>query len=180
VTIESLPDFRYHPDPVGSGSVIASAESCDACGQARGYVYDGPVYADDDQWSFCPWCIADGSAAKKHDVGFTEDPRWGLDVPPSVVDEVVHRTPGFSAWQQERWLAHHGDAAAFLGACGIGELHEHGVAAVAAMRRHAAQRLGPGEDLNAYLQSLDANGSPTAYLFRCLHCPEYLVYSDSD
>jgi uncharacterized protein CbrC (UPF0167 family) len=71
VTIKSLPDFRYHPDPLGSGSVIASAESCDACGQARGYVYDGPVYAEDDQWVFCPWCIADGTAARRYDAEFT-------------------------------------------------------------------------------------------------------------
>lgn len=180
MTIETLPDFRYHPDPLGTGSVIASTQSCDVCGEARGYVYDGPVYPDDDQWVFCPWCIADGSAARKHGVAFTEDPDWGEPVPEAAVDEVIRRTPGFTAWQQERWLSHHGDAAAFLGACGIAELRKHGDAAVQAVRSDAARSGVAAAELDAYLESLDVNGSPTAYLFRCLHCDAYLAYSDRD
>jgi uncharacterized protein CbrC (UPF0167 family) len=36
-------------------------------------------------------------------------------VPADVVEEVAHRTPGFSTLQQARWWTHCGDAAAFLG-----------------------------------------------------------------
>jgi uncharacterized protein CbrC (UPF0167 family) len=179
VTIESFPDFRYHPDPLGTGSVITSGQSCDVCGQARGYVYDGPVYAEDDQWACCPWCIADGSAARKLDAGFTEAPDWNGQVAEAATDEVLHRTPGFTAWRRERWLSHHGDAAAFLGVCGIQDLRKHGDAALAAVRLEAAGQLGEDADLEAYVESLDVAGSPTAYLFRCLHCDEYLAYSDS-
>ena len=180
--LRELPVFRYHPDPVGTGSLIASSQDCDACGQARGYVYDGPVYAEDDQWTFCPWCIADGNAADMHDAGFTEAQDWGDGIPADVVAEVTRRTPGFSAWQPERWLTHHGDAAAFLGACGIQELRKHGDGAIEAVRRFAAAEgdiaEGPGRD--AYLESLDAAGGPTAYLFRCLRCEEFLAYCDDD
>jgi uncharacterized protein CbrC (UPF0167 family) len=37
------------------------------------------------------------------------------DVPQAVLEEVSQRTPGFLGWQQERWLYHCSDAAAFLG-----------------------------------------------------------------
>ncbi len=39
-----------------------------------------------------------------------------------VIDEVSGRTPGFSGWQQERWLVHCGDACAFLGPAGRTEI----------------------------------------------------------
>jgi uncharacterized protein CbrC (UPF0167 family) len=36
-----LPAFRYHPDPVATGSVARSGEACDVCGEERGYLYEG-------------------------------------------------------------------------------------------------------------------------------------------
>ncbi|MCU9953286.1 CbrC family protein [Burkholderia pyrrocinia] len=33
----SLPAFRYHPDPLATGSVIRSDARCMCCGDARGY-----------------------------------------------------------------------------------------------------------------------------------------------
>ncbi|WP_084910671.1 CbrC family protein [Burkholderia ubonensis] len=41
----TLPTFRYHPDPLGTGSVVESDARCVCCGVARGYRYAGPVYA---------------------------------------------------------------------------------------------------------------------------------------
>ncbi|WP_412524086.1 CbrC family protein [Burkholderia sp. S-53] len=41
----SLPAFRYHPDPLATGSVIRSDARCVCCGDARGYVCAGPVHA---------------------------------------------------------------------------------------------------------------------------------------
>ena len=35
----SLPRFRYHPNPMETGSVIASDARCVVCGEARGFVY---------------------------------------------------------------------------------------------------------------------------------------------
>ncbi len=32
----SLPTFKYHPDPLATGSVIESNVECVCCGQARG------------------------------------------------------------------------------------------------------------------------------------------------
>ena len=36
------------------------------------------------------------------------------------------------------------------------------------------------ERFEAFFDALDPSGSPTAYLFRCLHCGTHLGYSDTD
>src|SRR5262245_24485003 len=106
----SLPSFRYHPDPLGSGSIIASDHACLCCGRARGYVYRGPVYAEtalDDR--LCPWCIADGSAHRRFDAVFTDAEGIADGAPASAIKEVEQRTPGYAAWQSEQWPVCCGD-----------------------------------------------------------------------
>ncbi|MFG1681611.1 CbrC family protein [Nonomuraea sp. NPDC049269] len=44
------------------------------------------------------------------------------DAPKVTIEIISRRTPGFSGWQQERWLFHCGDGAAFLGPVGASEL----------------------------------------------------------
>ncbi len=115
---DGLPVFRYHPDPVATGSVEQTSGECSVCGEDRGYLYVGPVYTEDDvtDGSLCPWCIADGRAASTFDAAFTDIGEYGPDdAPQSVLDEVSRRTPGFNAWQQDHWLYHCGDACAFVG-----------------------------------------------------------------
>ncbi|MFI9835323.1 CbrC family protein [Streptomyces sp. NPDC051913] len=34
-----LPVFRYHPDPIATGAVRASAETCACCERATGWIY---------------------------------------------------------------------------------------------------------------------------------------------
>lgn len=119
-----LPHFPYHPDPVRTGSVVAADVRCLGCDQVRPYTYAGPVYSTaqlDDP--LCPWCIADGTAARRFDAEFTAAPQDHRGhLPAAAIDEVVSRTPGFSGWQEERWLDHCGDVAAFLGPAGAAEL----------------------------------------------------------
>ena len=69
-----LPKFKYHPDPVATGSVKATEESCICCGRARGFIYVGSAYAEDElDEQICPWCIADGSAHSRFDASFTDE-----------------------------------------------------------------------------------------------------------
>jgi uncharacterized protein CbrC (UPF0167 family) len=102
----SPPFFRYHPDPIATGSVEPSDTACRACGRARGLIYVGPVYGlTDYHEAICPWCIADGTAHETLDVEFVDAAGVGgggiwEEVPDSVVEEVAYRTPGFSGWQQ--------------------------------------------------------------------------------
>lgn len=166
-----LPEFRYHPDPEATGSVAACAEACLRCGQARGFIYTGPVHATEElDRCLCPWCIADGSAAEQFDAEFT-DVGWGVppEVPDAVLQEVATRTPGFSGWQQEHWLYHCGDAAAFLGRVGWTGLQPHPDAIESLQQEQSADAL----------MALDVDGAATAYLFRCRHCGRHIAYADS-
>jgi uncharacterized protein CbrC (UPF0167 family) len=83
-------------------------------------------------------------------------------VPEEVIEAVSKRTPGFGGWQQEHWLYHCNDGAAFLGRTGGEELGSY-PEAIELLRREGA---------------LDQDGEATAYLFRCRHCGTYLAYSD--
>ena len=133
-----LPDFPYHPDPRASGAVVESDARCPACGRARGYVYTGPVFAVEElARQLCPWCIADGTAAEPFDAEFTDvGSHVPEDVPHWVLEQIARRTPGFSAWQQEHWLYHCGDGAAFEG------IDDHGQGATYRFRcRHCGREL---------------------------------------
>jgi uncharacterized protein CbrC (UPF0167 family) len=177
-----LPDFKYHPFPLETGAITASDDICQCCGRLRGYIYSGPVYAEDEVDGICPWCIADGSAARKFQAEFTDAVgigdfgTWGK-VSSLVADEVSHRTPGFAGWQQERWWVHCNDAAAFLGPAGRKEIEEYGPDLVAALKRESGTSDASWPD---YLAAMKADGSPTAYVFRCLHCGKLGGYSDCD
>jgi uncharacterized protein CbrC (UPF0167 family) len=177
------PAFKYHPDPIATGSVVESDEECVCCGRARGLIYQGPVYAIEEYEScLCPWCIADGSAHEQLGASFTDEVGVGGGgawdaVSEAVVDEVAHRTPGFSGWQQERWWTHCGDAALFLGRAGKAELEAFGPSAIEAIRADTGldeARWRP------FFAGLDKDGSPTAYLFRCSTCGALGGYQDCD
>ncbi|CAB3770871.1 hypothetical protein B7G54_35255 [Burkholderia puraquae] len=179
----SLPAFRYHPDPLATGSVIRSDARCVCCGDARGYVYAGPVYAlDEYEQCICPWCIAGGSAHARLDAVFTDT--YGIggcewdEVPDAVADEIACRTPGFRGWQQERWWTHCGDGAQFIGRAGAGELIALGPQAVASIRESTG--LDEGGEWEHFFAALDKDSSPTAYMFRCIHCGELGGYQDCD
>jgi uncharacterized protein CbrC (UPF0167 family) len=177
----SIPTFKYHPDPIATGSISRSDAKCICCDRQRGFIYAGPVYSVKKlSECICPWCIVDGSAHAKFDAEFTDAAGVGgysrtKKLPQSIIEEVAYRTPGFSGWQQERWLACCGDAAAFVGHAGCAELQIQFADAVESIRLDSEM----GSDHWQHLFSaLNKDGSPTAYIFRCLHCSKHLGYSD--
>ena len=173
-----LPHFRYHPNPLATGEIEPGDGACLSCGLQRGYVYVGPTFAEDEiDEELCPWCVADGSAAARFDAQFTDTINVPDDVPQSVVDEVTTRTPGFKGWQQEHWLFHCGDAAAFLGRVGYDGLRGHPEAVEMLVQENAPFGWSQEQREN-YVRHLDANGDATGYLFRCLQCGTHLAYSD--
>ena len=178
-----FPEFRYHPNPLETGSVIESDAACLCCGQERGYIYVGPVYSEDElDESICPWCISDGSAHEKFDASFTDEAGIGgygdwEPVPEGVIEAVAYRTPGFSGWQQEQWWTHCGDAGAFIGRAGRKELQALGQEAVTAIRESTG--LSEGREWNEFFAVLDKEDSPTAYIFRCTKCGALGGYQDS-
>jgi uncharacterized protein CbrC (UPF0167 family) len=122
---EPLPTFKYHLDPIATGSIKEDPDApCLSCNRIRGYIYEGPAYSEKFHYltrSLCPWCIADGSAARKFGAEFADAGTLD-DVDDDVMDEIAHRTPGSDAWQQEQWLTCCDDAAAYLGRAGNAEL----------------------------------------------------------
>lgn len=165
----ALPSFVYHPDPLATGSIVASMEQCERCGDARGFVYRGPIYAVEEAEFICPWCIADGSAAEMLAAQFTDADRAPADVPQTVVDEVLERTPGFAGWQQEEWQFHCSDAAQYLGRIDYQE--------AVGFPGVVDELLADGWSADA-LTRMTVDGELTGYLFRCRHCGRYLAYAD--
>lgn len=156
------------------------AAVCRVCGLTRGWAYVLGAYgADSLRDAVCPWCIADGSAARRFGVRFTEVADPPREVPRAVVTEIETRTPGFSAWQPERWLFHCDDGAAFLGAVGFDDLAAHPDALSAVQNQVRGWGLDD-EEVEAVVGSLDVDGEVTAYLFACLHCSTHLAYADME
>lgn len=181
MTSEPLPLFRYHADPIATGSVAVSDNECVCCEQARGYIYTGPVYSEDDHENdICPWCISDGSAHVKLGAEFTDPAGVGgygdwQEVPATIYEEVAYQTPGFNGWQQEKWFTCCGDAACFMGRAGYKELLAMGASAIEAIRVESQL---DGEEWEEYFKGLEKDDQPTAYVFRCLHCQKVGGYSD--
>jgi uncharacterized protein CbrC (UPF0167 family) len=181
VVATALPEFKYHPDPVGTGSIIPSIVECRSCGKSRGWLYVGPTYSEIDlDEQLCPWCIADGTAHQKFGVEFVDPQGVGgygdWDSPPEpVIEEVCFRTPSFNGWQQERWFTHCGDAALFLGCAGMRELEYFGQSACDAIKSESGFEDGQWA---LYYSRMDVNLGPTAYVFRCRHCRAWGGYSD--
>jgi uncharacterized protein CbrC (UPF0167 family) len=179
-----LPRFKYHPDPIATGSLVTSRTRCACCGEVRGFIYTGPAYAVESYCGrICPWCIADGSAHEKLGVTFTCE--WDIGrrgardpVPRAVVEEVAYRTPGFQGWEQSRWWTHCGDAAVFLGRAGREELEGFDAQGLAVIRESVGLPAGP--DWDAFFDALTKTGSPRAYAFRCSKCGQFGGYADCD
>jgi uncharacterized protein CbrC (UPF0167 family) len=180
----TIPSFKYHPDPIATGNIIEFNVKCCCCGKDRGYIYTGPVYAIKGyKKRICPWCIADGSAHLKLNVNFTDEIGIGgggiwEKVPEEVIEEVAYRTPGFTGWQQEQWWTHCQDAGQYLGRAGRKELLEFGPEAIRAIQNSTGLIDGPEWD--RFYSSLEKDGSPTAYIFRCSKCGKLGGYQDCD
>jgi hypothetical protein len=174
-----LPTFRHHPDPIASGSISASDAKCACCKKSRGYIYEGPVYGDDDEVTLCPWCIHDGSAHKKLNVTFVDSEAFADDASAQVVDLICERTPGFNAWQGEQWPSCCGEPAAFVTPLGAEDIRTKYPRLEGTLMMHIVHDLGiSGGAARRVLESLQKDESPTAFLFQCLHCENMPVYVD--
>jgi len=176
----NLPVFRYHPDPIASGSIVASDAQCLCCGRPRGFIYTGPAYCEAElDEALCPWCIADGSAHEKFDASFVDEALIPDGIRPEIVEEIAFRTPGFSGWQQEKWLSCCGDAAAFLEPAGRTEIRANYPQLEGTLMMYIVHELEiSGAAATRFLASLGRDQGPTAYVFACRHCDSKLAYID--
>lgn len=167
--------FKYHPDPVATGLFEpAEGRPCDCCGAASEYVYAGPFYHYGDEHPvFCADCIASGAAAAKYGGEF-QDPD-SIDervTDESLIDELIHRTPGYRGWQQEYWPAHCEDFAAFVGYVDEDE----------PLDKALSVEMGEREWFPTLEEALAGiyEGYYSGYLFRCLSCTTHVLWMDCD
>ena len=179
--IPNLPRFRYHPDPIRSGSIIESPARCRSCSTARGFIYAGPVYAEAElNDALCPWCIANGSAHEKFDATFVDSEAFAEDAPETAITEITERTPGFNAWQQEEWPSCCGEPAAFLTPAGMKEIREQYPRLEGNLMTLIVHELDiSGGAARQTFEALRRHQSPSAFVFRCLRCDGFRVYIDS-
>jgi uncharacterized protein len=91
---------------------------------------------------------------------------------------LLWQTAGPRGWQQERWFTHCGDAAAYLGQAAGRQLRGEWAPALPSIRADAAMSDEQWEQLLDDFAT-GPTGSPTAYVFRCLHCGQLGGYWDS-
>lgn len=175
-----FPVFRYHADPIASGSIVASDAECLCCNRRRGFIYTGPAYCEAElEEALCPWCIADGAAHRKFGASFTDDALFPDGIAEDVIEEVAFRTPGFSGWQQERWLTCCGDAAAFLEPAGYAEISARYPKLEGPLLTYLLREFGiASSEARGFMAALDREQGPTAYIFSCRHCDNKPIYID--
>jgi len=163
-----LPKFKYHPNAYRNGTFRKceddKAVTCQCCGCKTIYFYE-KVSAG----CLCPNCIASGNAAKRFDCWFVQDAETVHDK--EKVEELFRRTPGYESWQGENWLACCTDFCAFLGDTSAKELRKMGVLeeVVADLKAHNGGYCDEPEHLGSGV---------SAYLFQCLHCGKYRIWTD--
>jgi uncharacterized protein CbrC (UPF0167 family) len=173
-----LPVFRYHPEPLVTGSVKRKLGRCVCCERSVEFLYVASVYTrhQDIRERICPWCIADGGAHTKFDATFSDShPLIVAGLPDKVVREVTTRTPGYVSWQQETWMSHCGDACAFLGDAKVETLRT-----LLPQQRGAifAEPTVDDAEWRRFLSSYTPGSDPAIYHFRCLACRADLFNMD--
>jgi len=172
----ALPEFKYHPDPIATGAVVQSPEKCACCGQARGYVCTSTIYAEEDVEYICPWCVADGSAAKKFEGTFVDDyPLIEAGLDEIIIKEVCERTPCYISWQQEHWETHCNDACEFHGDADIEDLKK---LEGAALEKLLKENYYSQDEWKELLTCYKKGGDPAIYKFKCRKCGEVTFNMD--
>lgn len=171
-SISNLPKFKYHPNLYDDAIVIFDEGTCECCGKEVSAFIEN-IYSSRDLYCICLECIANGAAAKKFKCEFVQDAEKVSD--PEKVDELFHRTPGYSNWQGEYWLACCDDYCQYIGMVRIDELDELGITKEVLKEYSKRENSYPIEDVQ---ENLDVDGSMTGYLFKCSHCGKYHLWVD--
>ena len=147
---------------------------------ATGFIYAGPAYTEEElEDALCPWCIANGSAHEKFEATFVDSEAFADDAPAAAVDEIMQRTPGFNAWQSEKWPSCCGEPAAFVTPAGSADIQARYPRLEGPLMMFIVHELGiSGGAARQTLDGLRRDQSPTAFIFKCLHCDNFPAYID--
>lgn len=181
---ETLPVFRFSPNAYDLGLFEPTAGVCEACKAPRTLRYTSSFYAIDEVQYICPWCVADGTAARLFNGEFSDyagidgipfDPSEPITVDEADATEVATRTPSYPSWQQEEWRSHCGRPCAFLGDIGASDLTQY----LGEPDFSADVNGGLGWDPSILHSQLRRGGELAGYLFRCLSCGAHRLHVDA-
>ncbi len=163
-----IPHFRYHPDPILTGALEYRSVICQCCHKQTQIAYAMQPYGETDIDDLCPQCIADGSAAQKFGLQFSDDlPLLRAGIRQEIIDEIIFRTPSFVSWQQEVWLSCCDDACEFRGDLEREELLNLSSDAEKLFRdEHEISEMWWKNLISNYVPGGDA----AIYKFVCRHC----------
>jgi uncharacterized protein len=179
--METLPQFEFFPDPLREGVFELSDEVCAACGRAREWMYTGPIYGKgDNEAAVCPWCIADGTASRVLGSFFNDATVYASHGAPSLVpqeelDLVEQRTPGYTTWQGNQWLACCNRVCTYLGEADADDLRGRWAEAVPSALETVSW---PEADKADFVDRVRKGGGPCVYVFRCQVCGRLKGYWD--
>jgi uncharacterized protein CbrC (UPF0167 family) len=179
-----LPKFKYSPNAYKINVFKEEEGICSVCNQQRKIQYNSSFYSEEEPEYICPWCIADGSAAKRYDGEFND--AAGVETPlgynsddvlkatfDEQITEVTQRTPSYVSWQQEVWLSHCNEPCAFIDYAESEMIRPF-------LHELEADLEGSGYDSDLIEEALSKEGSLVGYLFQCLHCGTHRLHVDSD
>ena len=178
-----LPHFKYSPNAYTLDLFDKEDGICSVCEQPRQLKYICSFYSVDEPEYICPWCIADGSTAKKYKGSFNDE--LGIegmspnpdDSPPSLSDEhiiaITSRTTSYFSWQQEAWLVHCNEPCAFIGYAGYEEV----MPLLDELQDDLSQWSDDPEEMASFLTK---DGSTVGYLFQCVQCGQHRLHVDCD
>jgi uncharacterized protein CbrC (UPF0167 family) len=173
----SIPDFKYNPNALNLGIIKSQKTMCPVCIKEREAVYEGPFYSSEEVEGICPWCIQDGSAAKKYDGYFQDSESCDSVARREYLIELITRTPGYSGWQQERWLSHCGDFCALKSYVAWADIKDLKGELTNDFNQIKTNYGLTQEELE---NSLIDNRSMQGYLFQCLSCGKHRLTVDTD
>ncbi|QQE11174.1 CbrC family protein [Planctomycetota bacterium] len=179
VVRDELPKFKYHPDPIATGSIEASEDKCACCGMRRGYLCVVGYFGQGDEEFMCPWCISDGTARRKlHNNLFDEWTLQKAGISKEIIDEVHQRTVPYESWQTPEWQACCGDACEYHGTPEREDLEKLSFEEGQELYYDCFEDEADWREHVAEFDKETMHGG--VYKFVCKHCGKVLMYYDCD
>ena len=167
---EDFPKFTYFAKPLEAGSFVRKKVVCNACERSRDYQYEGDFFTTHDDVALCPWCVADGTAAKKFNGTFQDEAAIESVGNKAATDELLHRTPSYIAWQTASWLSHCEDYMCYLGEATWEQIEPR-------LQELQDNGFEMDSDVEEQREAIES-GDLVLHLFECRTCQRHRVHAD--
>ncbi len=164
-----LPLFRYHPDPISTGSIKPSHEPCVCCGKNTGFKYTAALHGRHRPGRVaCVPGVLPAVRLRLSSIVFSdESPLVRAGMPRAIVLEVSRRTPCYNCWQQDVWAACCQDGCVFHGDASVSELLSlKGEELAEVQREWSISSIRRA----AFVKQYVPGGGIAVYRFDCRHC----------